>query len=383
MTTPAPPATPPAPSGDDLLVTGSVLLYRLWDLGDEIDLHAADRLFADSAPARRRPARFEARALSIPTPPLVVSLGRERLVLGEASLEVDCSAALFDFGVVSLRLHLAPPASTPWPRLVAFVGSLADRPALETLAAERRDHLLQRVRPAVRHLKLAPITEDYTVVRLTSLCDTAGGPRDPRELKKRQLAELLLPEGGALDARTLASLLAHRSSYTRQDLTALGWDAALVIEPDPADRDVELLLEFANAQLLELRLYDARLDAELREMSGRIAAARRHAAGIFTGSYRPLLIELLTVVADTTELVERAENAFKVTDDVYLGRIYTDAMRLFRADAWRTDIARKLETLRATYGMLHNETQTTRGHLLEIAIVLLFILDIVLNLLRA
>ena len=67
---------------------------------------------------------------------------------------------------------------------------------------------------------------------------------------------------------------------------------------------------------------------------------------------------------------------------MYLGRIYTDAMRLFRADVWRADIARKLETLRATCTMLHDETQTTRAHLLEIAIVVLFFLDIALALLR-
>jgi len=381
MTTPAPGATPAVRSGDDLLATGHVLLYRLWDLGDEIDLEMADRLFADSAPARRRPVRFEARALSIPTPPLVVALGTSRLALGEQSFDVESTAALFDFGVVSLRLQLSLPRSARWSHLVALAGSLADQPALEALAHERRDLLLQRVRPAVRRLHIAATTEDYTVVRLTRLTDATGNPHDPRRLRKRQLAELLLPEGATLDSRTLASLLAHRSSYTMQDLTVLGWDAALVVEPDPSDSDVELLLEFANAQLLELRIYDDRLDAEVREMGRRIAAARRHAAGFFTRSYRTLLIGLLTVVADTAELVERAENAFKVTDDVYLGRIYTEAMALFRADAWRADIARKLETLRATYTMLHDETQTTRAHLLEVAIVLLFVLDITLALL--
>jgi hypothetical protein len=366
----------------DALATGSVLLYRLWDLGDEIDLAAADRLFADSAPARRKPGRFEARALSIPIPPLVVSLGVKQLVLGQEACEIECYATLFDFGVASVRLHLTPPTPIPWPRLAELVGSLAGHPELDALAADRRDYLLHRLAPAVRAMQLAAIAEDYTVVRLTGLNDAAGAPCDPRRVEERQLAELLLPEGAALDPRTLASLLAHRSSYTTRDLTVLGWDAALVVEPDPADRDVEQLLEFANAQLLELRIYDARLDGGLREMSARIAAARRRTAGVFTGSYRALLIDLLTVVADTTELVERAENAFKVTDDVYLGRVYTDAMRLYRADVWRADIARKLETLRATYTMLHNETQTTRAHLLEIAIVLLFVIDIALALLR-
>jgi hypothetical protein len=51
----------------------------------------------------------------------------------------------------------------------------------------------------------------------------------------------------------------------------------------------------------------------------------------------------------------------RLADDIYLGRVYTDAMRLFRADVWRADIARKLETLRAAYNMLHAETQTTRS----------------------
>jgi hypothetical protein len=367
---------------DDVLTSGSVILYRLADLGDEIDLAEADRLLADSAPSRRRPGRFEARALSLPTPPLVVSLGGRRLTIGREDCEVECRATLFDFGVVSVRLHVTPPAKLPWSRLAELVGSLQAHPEVEAAAGECRDRLIQRLHPAVRAMQLAGVAEDYTVVRLYQLHDAAGVPCDPRALDERRLAELLLPGGTALDPRTLASLLAHRSSYTVRDLTVLSWDAALVVEPDPADTDVEQLLEFANAQLLELRVYDARVDRGLREMGARIGAARRAAAGVFTRSYRALLIDVLTVVAEVSELVERAENAFKVTDDVYLGRVYTDAMRLFRADVWRADVARKLDTLRATYTMLHDETQTTRAHLLEMAIIVLFVLDIILALLR-
>jgi hypothetical protein len=367
---------------DDVPTSGSVILYRLWDLGDQIDLSAADRLFADAAPSRRRPGRFEARALSIPTPPLVLSLGRRQLTIGREECEVESRATLFDFGVASLRLHITPSAQLPWSRLRDLVASLQGQAELEALVAEQRDRLLHRLRPVVRALQPADVAEDYAVVRLHRLHDATGAPCDPRALDERQLGELLLPGGAALDPRTRASLLAHRSSYTIRDLTVLGWDAALVVEPDPTDTDVEQLLEFANAQLLELRVYDARLGRELREMGKRITAARRAAVGVFTGSYRTLLIELLTVVAEVSELVERAENAFKVTDDVYLGRVYTDAMRLFRADVWRADVTRKLDTLRGTYTMLHDETQTTRAHLLEIAIILLFVVDIALALLR-
>ena len=133
MTTPASGSTSAVRSGGDLLATGHVLLYRLWDLGDEIDLEMANRLFADSAPARRRPARFEARALSIPTPPLVVALGTSRLALGAQSFEVESTVALFDFGVASLRLQLPLSPAARWSDLVALVTSLADQAALEAL----------------------------------------------------------------------------------------------------------------------------------------------------------------------------------------------------------------------------------------------------------
>jgi hypothetical protein len=115
-----------------------------------------------------------------------------------------------DSGVVSVRLHVNLPGPIPWLRLTGLVGTLADHPDLEALAADRRDQLLQRLQPAMRAMQLAGITEDYTVVRLTGLHDAAA----------------------ALDPRTLASLFAHRSSCTTKDLTVLGWDAALVVEPD-------------------------------------------------------------------------------------------------------------------------------------------------------
>src|SRR2546422_9374395 len=99
----------------------------------------------------------------------------------------------------------------------------------------------------------------------------------------------------------------------------LTWNSALVVDPTEGDSDVQLILEFANAQLLELRYYDAVLDAELPRMYDRIAESRAGRA-LFRRRYAALLAALQTLVADSTEIVERAENALKVTDDVFLAR---------------------------------------------------------------
>ena len=115
-----------------------------------------------------------------------------------------------------------------------------------------------------------------------------------------------------------------------------------MVEPDLHDEDVEYVLEFANAQLLELRVFDALLDAELPRMYDRVAAVRTASPIQVARPYRRLLAELQTLVGDVTDIIERAENAFKVTDDVYLARVYSAALEIFRGAAWRRGIDRKL-----------------------------------------
>jgi uncharacterized Rmd1/YagE family protein len=95
------------------------------------------------------------------------------------------------------------------------------------------------------------------------------------------------------------------------------------------------------------------------------------------------LSDLQTRVADITETAERVENALKVTNDVYLARIYAAALELFREQAWRHGIERKLGILRETYAMLNSEAQAARAELLEIAIVLLIVAELILAVLRS
>jgi hypothetical protein len=145
---------------------------------------------------------------------------------------------------------------------------------------------------------------------------------------------------------------------------------------------VQFILEFANAQLLELRYYDARLDGELPAMYDRISGLRRGGGrSLWRNRYAGLLGELQAQVADSTEIVERVENALKVTDDVYLARVYSAALEIFRARAWRSGIDRKLGIVRDTYAMLNGEAQATRGEVLELSIVLLIVAEIAMALL--
>jgi hypothetical protein len=366
----------------ELTLDGAAVVYRLFDVGYAIELDVAASLLAPSAPERTRPARIEAQALQIANPPVSVSLGARELDVDGVRCRAHLAARLFDFGVCSLQLEVGAPDGSSWAAFAQFARGVQASAAITALLTAELSMLRDRIAPAVERPGLAPVSEEYIVFRISSLRDGQGRGVAVQVLNDDHLAPLLLGEQRPLARQALSGLLSHRFSYYADDLAVLTWENALVIEPQRSDRDVEYILEFANAQLLELRVYDALLDAELPAMYDRVAAARSHRHPLPTFRFRSVLSDLQTRVADVTETVERAENGLKVTDDVYLARVYGAALDLFRAQAWRRGIERKLSIFRETYAMLNGEAQAARSELLEIIIILVIVIELVLGLLR-
>jgi hypothetical protein len=364
-------------------VRGAAHAYRLLDVGYSISLDRALDLLAASAPERVRPVRGEAAALQIPNPPVAVILGGERVSIGGTPMDAEVSARIFDFGVVSLRVRLAAPAGRDWDTFVALGNAVDAEPSIQELLEHHAQRLFQRITPAIVRPAIAPLREDYIVFRLHDAQDAEGTALSAEEFMRRvDVAPLLLNERRSLSSSARAELLQHRFSYYADDLTLLTWDNALVLDRADGETDVEFILEFANAQLLELRYYDAVLDGELPKLHDRIEAARRSGVRFFTRRYSHLLGEMQRLFADTTELVERAENSLKVTDDVYLARIYLAALEIFRGRAWRAGVDRKLTLVRDTYEMLNGEAQSVRAEGLEWAIVVLILAEIVMAVFR-
>jgi hypothetical protein len=377
----APVTLPVASDPTDAHVDGGTTVYRLYDVGYAIGLDRAASLLGDHAGVRIRPARDEARAIEIRNPPLSVSLGSRAITVAGASCVGELSAHLFDFGVCSLRLRVPSPPNASWSEFVAFGTEVERVPDLGALLSSERDALLARIAAAIDRPAVAPLAEEYTLFHVSRLA-APGNPRPADFLTDERLVPLLLGEQRPLSATARRELLPFRFSYYEDDFAALAWNSAIVVEPRN-DRDVEYVLEFANAQLLELRLFDMQLDAELPALYQRAAHARARRMPSLAGRFRAVLSDLQTRVADVTETVERVENALKVTNDVYLARIYAAALELFRTQAWRVGIQRKLDNLRETYAMLNGEAQAARAELLELTIIALIVAELVLGIWRS
>jgi hypothetical protein len=205
---------------------------------------------------------------------------------------------------------------------------------------------------------------------------------DPPQSAEDVLTRLDLVPLLAGDIRTLSQaarqdVLRHSFSYYTDDLVVLSSYRALIVEPG-GEPDVADILGVAHAQLLELFYYNDRLDAELPRMYDRIERARETFAGLARRRYASLARSLHALLAEVTEVSERIENALVVTEDVYLGKVYHAALDQHRVRDWGAAVDRKLAIIRDTYTALYDEATSARAEYLEMAIVLLILLEIVL-----
>jgi hypothetical protein len=370
----------PAPDPTEPRVDGEAVVYRLFDVGYAVALDRAFDLLASDAPDRSRPSRGEAQTIQIPNPPVTVGLGSERVALGGRTVEAELSARVFDFGVVSLRARVSAEPGIGWSAYAEW-GAGVSTAAWTDVLTRARDRLLERIAPAIEQPVVSALTEDYTVFRVHRLADAHGAPFAPAELHDGEITRLLVGERRPLTAAARKELLSQRLGYFEDDLVVMAWGNALVVEPEREDTDVQYVLEFANAQLLELRWYDAVLDSEIPALQNRFKQARE-GFRVLGRRYSSLLATLQQRVADSVEVVERVENSLKVTDDVYLARVYALALEEFRERTWRLGIERKTAIVRGTYDMLNAESLARRGETLEITIIVLILFEIVLSLLR-
>jgi hypothetical protein len=368
---------PAAGRPPETITGGAAIVYRLFDVGYEIKLERVVELLAGNAPERAGPTRSEAQAIQIRNPPINITIATETVTIGDTRAVAEISARIFDFGVISLRARIDIMAAS-WAEFSALGNRASQRAAWAPHFQRHLDALIGRIRSAIERPMPSPVTEDYVVFRMRGLTDV-DGLGAAGSLTDDDLAQLLLNERRPLSASARRELLPHRFSYYHDDLAILTWDGALVVEPADEDADIQYVLEFANAQLLELRVYDAMLDAELPKMYDRVEVARRRPA-LLSRRYAAVLGDLQTQVADVTEVMERVQNALKVTDDVYLARVYSTALEIFREREWRKGIERKLTIIRETYEMLNAEAQAARAEALEVMVVLLIVAEIALAL---
>lgn len=363
------------------IVSGSLIAHRLVDVADAIDLSLAEVLWLERHGQPGQRSHFVSVApdkLAFQSPPLLLRLPDEAVDINGVRRPVRMSARLYDFGAVTLigRLDVHDES---WSGFVAACNAL-DRalgPITDSAVWQAAMRCVRHEigpawhRPAQRHLE-----EDY-LVAVVYRTQPAMNAADFET--QTDLAGLLSGEARQLAPTQRAELVANAYSYFEDDLVVVTRDRAVVLEPR-GETDVLDILEIANAQLLEMRYYDALMDAELTSMYTMIANAHRGLSWMASRRCARLARRIHGLVAEVTRLAGNVESSLQITEDVHLARVYRKALDLFRVPALTDGVHRKLSIARDTYAALYNEASSRRSELLEIVIVLLFIFEIVLAL---
>jgi hypothetical protein len=354
---------------------GSIYCYRLFDVADEIDLQAAERILAQSA-TRLRFSRQASQYLILPNPPLTLHLGSRRLRLISGEVRAEASARVFDHGAASVILRIPIEPGTALSGLIPLASELYDSAVLDTAALELIEGLRQTLAAATQDSHLWTQNESYTIVFVEEFERQVQAD----ELVKRDdLTRLIVGEAAAvrLSVSERRDVMTPHFSYTEADLAIIDWNSAFVYEPSGSS-DIRDVLEIANAQLLELRYYDEELDRNIQSTYDEMQRSQRQT--LVLSPYRRLARRVLVTLLEMSELIERVENSLKIIGDFYLAKVYEGALVQLRIPNWQASVTRKQQMLENTYRLMKDDVDTNRSLMLEAMIALLIVSELVLAL---
>jgi hypothetical protein len=361
----------------------SVIAMRLVDIADSIDLAAVEALWAQharTAAARSRLLTASPKAMTFGVPPVQLTLGPLQIDIGGQPVQASVMARLYEFGVAAFSVRV-PADNLSWRDFSARVNAVDTALGIAsstTVWAQLVKEITDVLQTALLRPSPAPLHEDYLLGLVHALEGVTSTAMLHDEL---DLIPMLAGESRPLSEQARQELLRQRFSYYADDLAVLTWDRAFIYEPRN-ESDVVDILEVANAQLLELRYYDELLDAELPRMYDLVEATHNVANPLAARRYADLARHLYTLVAEVTEITEKVDNALQVTEDVYLARVYAAALELFRVPHVSKAVDRKLAIIRDSYAALYEEASGKRGELLELAIIVLIVLEIAIAVIR-
>jgi hypothetical protein len=348
---------------------GEVVYLYAFDVANEINTSKVQELLS------RKPFPFEIRLDR--TLPRDVPLYRPLAV--EPSMHVRLFRhpirlliRIYEVGVVSITVRVAVEVNSLaelWP----FHNPVLDNgKSLDKVAREWCGEVCKGLAHSMVQSSPIPEPEAYTVFCLT---DLGGSEEVPSWLAaQRQVVAGLLCETNPnrLSEAQVRDVLRVQFSFENTDLAIIDWDAALIVDLAGYVDDVLFVLELANLQLEEFRVMDQRLDEYLDRAYVDLDQRRR----AWWGGLARFLRVLRKFRVDLARLSDEVTHITKFFGDWYLARVYLGARDRFHLDQWRQSVDNRLAQLDQLYNVVHSEANERRMLWLEVAIVVLFVLDL-------
>ena len=351
---------------------GRILVYRVYDIGSEIDLEVVEALFEDKKLKERFKLERPNKSLIISRTPVSIQLGQVEVTLNNKRVMAELVAKVWHFGTLSLSFQIPISTGTTWLELVETATWLEKDGEINHVAHQKAKEFQKDIASAITAATEWTMNEDYVIYFIQEFenlnCPTS------QLIEKVDVPALILAETKEyLSDSMKKNILDNRFQYSRDDLVVVDWNSALVIEPS-GSMDVPLIIEFALNQLLEMRFYDDLLDQRLNTLYNEVVGKKR---GLFSNKYSRQAEEAGQIYLEISEIVENVENSFKTVGDFYLATIFRASSQRFRFDDWQRSIDDKLNNLAEVSKLLHSEVNESRNQMMEMIIILLIAIEVI------
>jgi hypothetical protein len=166
----------------------------------------------------------------------------------------------------------------------------------------------------------------------------------------RRLAHFLRTQREELDEAEIEEILSSRVRYSKDDLTIVDWDGAIIIAPDgDFQSDIELL-KVGNYQLLRYRMLDQSVEASLREIAMQFRDNPRRAlrSGPTRGRIQRIVQLRLEVMLD----FEHTDQNLLLIGDWYTAKLYEAIREELYLDHWKEAVQTKLGNMESIIGTI-------------------------------
>jgi hypothetical protein len=354
------------------ITKGTCFALFAYDVGHSINLTDAERRIAAGTERgrlrhkTRAPQYFEYR----PAPLRLVQEGNV-FDVSQYQASPTVEAMVYDFGAVTMTYRF--PIDGPFARLLDLSESLYENERLLAESRTRVEQLMHVLGSAIERPAIAQEVEDYIIFSIESHV-----PENPPLWTSHEtdLAQILRAERTPFSKQEVADALSCRISFGQEDAAVIDWHSAVLVGKEMDD--VRAVLEFANVELLEMRMLDEQLDRALDE--GYEALSRKPHLLSLPGSHEKDTMHIAQLQVDSALLFERVTNTLKLLGDQYLARVYRLVSQRFHLEAWDASILRKLQTLESIYGKMSDRAGTRRMEVLEWIIIILITLSLAISL---
>jgi hypothetical protein len=358
-----------------MVLRGCIRIFLFYDVGEAF---ALDKLRALVGPGggpaqpdfpRRTPeyVRFENPPIIEPSEPLTLRSGEKLL----------CSIKYYEYAIVEVQLEV--PWQGSWDALQAQAARWMDAPDLDVEARAVVNRHLQKTSTAITRPRGEWFQESYVVVDLQPMKTAQGAPLTADALLStygERIGQLLRGEQAPLSRGSNDRLLQGSLSYYTTDLLVIGFNAALVYDrPEESARTIQIL-EYARMQLLEFRYYDNFMTRVLADVYNDLD--KKNNVLLSRWSLPRQANRLNTIRLDVMDLTERIDNAIKFVSDSFYALAYRMAANRAGVPEYRDLVEKKLATARELYDFMMAQFNETRLFLLEAAITILCLLDVLL-----